>query len=40
MAILKVDSLFTNISLDETIVNGIDSLYSDNENTPPKATII
>lgn len=31
---LDIDSLFTNISLNETIDNGIDSLYSDNENTP------
>ena len=34
MASLDVDFLFTNISLDETIHIGIDSLYKDDENTP------
>ena len=34
MASLDVDSLFTNISLDETIDICIDSLYKDDENTP------
>ena len=31
---LNVDSLFTNIPLNETIDISIDSLYKDNENTP------
>ena len=34
MASLDVDSLFTNIPLDETLDICIDSLYNDNENTP------
>ena len=34
MASLHVDSLFTNIPLDETIGICIDSLYKDDENTP------
>ena len=34
MASLDVDSLFTNIPLDETINICIDSLYKDDENTP------
>ena len=34
MASLDVDSLFTNILLDETIDICIDSLYKDYENTP------
>ena len=34
MANLYVDSLFTNIPLDETIHTCIDSLYKDDENTP------
>ena len=34
MASLDVDSLFTNIPLDETIDICIDSLYKDDENTP------
>ena len=34
MASLDVDSLFTNIPLDETIDICIDSLYKDNEDTP------
>ena len=34
MASLDVDSLFTNIPLDETIDIYIDSLYKDDENTP------
>ena len=33
MASLDVDSLFTNIPLDETIDICIDSLYKDDENT-------
>ena len=33
-AILDVDSLFTNIPLDETIDICKDSLYKDDENTP------
>ena len=33
MASLDVDSLFTNIPLDETIDISIDSLYKDDENT-------
>ena len=33
-ASLDVDSLFTNIPLDETIGICIDSLYKDDENTP------
>ena len=33
MASLDVDSLFTNIPLDETIDNWIGSLYKDDENT-------
>ena len=34
MASLGVDSLFTNIPLDETIDICIDSLYKDDENSP------
>ena len=34
MASLDVDSLFTNIPLEETIDICIDSLYKDDENTP------
>ena len=34
MASLGVDSLFTNIPLDETIDICFDSLYKDDENTP------
>ena len=34
MASLDVDSLLTNIPLDETIDICIDSLYKDDENTP------
>ena len=34
MASLAVDSLFTNIPLDETIDICIDNLYEDDENTP------
>ena len=34
MASLDVDSLFTNIPLDESIDVCIDSLYKDDENTP------
>ena len=34
MASLDVDSLFTNISLEETINICVDNLYSDNENPP------
>ena len=34
MASLDVDSLFTNIPLDETINICIDSLYKDDDNTP------
>ena len=34
MAILDVDSLFTNILLEETIDICVDNLYSDNENPP------
>ena len=34
MASLDVDSLFTNIPLDETIDNCVDNLYNDNENPP------
>ena len=34
MASLDVDSLFTNIPLEENIDNCIDILYKDNENTP------
>ena len=34
MASLDVDSLFTNIPLEETIDICIDSLYNDDENTP------
>ena len=34
MASLDVDSLFTNIPLDETIYIWIDSLYKDDENSP------
>ena len=34
MASLDVDSLFSNIPLDETIDICIDSLYKDDENTP------
>ena len=34
MANLDVDSLFTNIPLNETIEICIDSLYKDNENSP------
>ena len=34
MASLDVDSLFTNIPLDETIDICVDSLYNDNENRP------
>ena len=34
MASLDVDSLFTNIPLDETIDICIDSLYKDDENSP------
>ena len=34
MASLDVDSLFTNIPLDETINICVDNLYNDNENTP------
>ena len=34
MASLDVDSLFTNIPLDETIYICIDNLYKDDENSP------
>ena len=34
MASLDVDSLLTNISLEETINICVDNLYSDNENPP------
>ena len=34
MASLDVDSLFTNIPLDETIDICLDNLYNDNENSP------
>ena len=34
MGILDVDSLFTNIPLDDNIDICIDSLYKDDENTP------
>ena len=34
MASLDVDSLFTNIPLDETIDICVDNLYNDNENPP------
>ena len=34
MASIDVDSLFTNISLDETIDICVDNLYSGNENPP------
>ena len=34
MAILDVDSLFTNIHLEETIDICVDHLYNDNENPP------
>ena len=34
MASLDVDSLFTNIPLEETIDICVDNLYSDNENPP------
>ena len=34
MSSLDVDSLFTNIPLDETIDTSIDSLYKDDENSP------
>ena len=34
MGSLDVDSLFTNIPMDETIDICIDSLYKDNENIP------
>ena len=34
MASLDVDSLFTNISMNEIIDVGTDSLYKDDENTP------
>ena len=34
MASLGVDSLFTNIPLDETIDICVDNLCNDNENTP------
>ena len=34
MPSLDVDSLFTNIPLDETIDICIDSLYKDDENSP------
>ena len=34
MASLDVDSLFTNIPLDETIDICVDNLYKDNENPP------
>ena len=34
MASLNVDSLLTNISLEETINICVDNLYSDNENPP------
>ena len=34
MTSLGVNSLFTNIPLDQTIDTCIDSLYNDNENTP------
>ena len=34
MSSLDVDSLFTNIPLDETIDISIDSLYKDDENSP------
>ena len=33
MASLDADSLFTNISLDETINICVDNLYNDNKNT-------
>ena len=34
MANLNVDSLFTNIPLEETIDICVDNLYNDNENPP------
>ena len=34
MASLDVDSLFTNIPLDETINICVDNLYNENENSP------
>ena len=34
MASLNVDSLFTNIPLEETIDICVDNLYNDNENLP------
>ena len=34
MASLDVNSLFTNISLEETIDIYVENLYSDNENPP------
>ena len=34
IASLDIDSLFTNIPLDETIDICVDNLYNDNENTP------
>ena len=34
MVSLDVDSLFTNVPLEETIDICIDSLYKDDENTP------
>ena len=34
MASLDVDSLFTNIPLEETINICVDNLYNDNENPP------
>ena len=42
MASLDVDSLFTNIPLDETINICIDSLHKDDENSPkiPKDVLI
>ena len=38
MASLDVDSLFTNIPLDETIDICIDSLYKDDEKSPKVPT--
>ena len=40
MASLDVDSLFTNIPLDETIDICIDSLYKDDENTPKMPKVV
>ena len=34
MAFLDVDSLFSNIPLEETIDICVDNLYNDNENPP------